>query len=121
MNPDAVRTAPVIMSDKTYVVFESVVLGPGERGEIVLVPDRPMRDPHIFMSERECEGVVVEEVVLGQTVVAKDGRWPVEVFKNGHQLDGAVTREAPLKVVVANTGNSKTSVGASLVDSKEKL
>lgn len=121
MNPDVVRTAPVIMSDKTYVVFESVVLGPGERGEIVLVPDRPMRDPCVFMSERECEGVVVEEVVMGQTVVAKDGRWPVEVFRNGHQLDGVVTRESPLKVVVANAGDTKVSVGASLVDSKEKL
>ena len=121
MNPDAVRTAPVIMSDKTYVVFESVVLGPGERGEIVLQPDRPMRDPCVFMSERECEGVVVEEVLLGRTSVAKDGRWPVEVFRNGHQLDGVVTRETPLKVVVVNAGSSKVSVGASLVDSKEKL
>jgi hypothetical protein len=121
VNPDVLRTAPVIMSDKTYVVFESVVLGPGERGEIVLVPDRPMRDPCVFMSERECEGVVVEEVVMGQTVVAKDGRWPVEVFRNGHKLDGVVTSESPLKVVVANEGSSRTSVGASLVDSKEKL
>ena len=67
------------------------------------------------------KGVVVEEVVLGRTVVAKDGRWPVEVFKNGHQLDGVVTSESPLKVVVANAGTTKISVGASLVDSKEKL
>ena len=121
MNPAVDRTAPVIMSDKTYVVFESVTLAPGERGEIVLCPDRPMRDPCVFMSERECEGVVVEEVLLGRTSVAKDGRWPVEVFRNGHQLDGVVTRETPLKVVVVNAGSSKVSVGASLVDSKEKL
>ena len=121
MNPDDEKTAPVIMSDKTYVVFESVVLGPGERGEIVLSPDRPMRDPCIFMSERDCEGVVVEEVVVGRTVVAKDGRWPVELFRNGHQLDGVVTREEPLKVVVVNAGTAKITVGASLVDSKEKL
>jgi hypothetical protein len=116
-----VSTAPVIMSDKTYVVFDSVVLGPGERGEIVLAPDRPMRDPCVFMSERDCEGVVVEEVVVGRTVVARNGRWPVELFRNGHQLDGLVTSDSPLKVVVANAGTSKISVGASLVDSKEKL
>ena len=107
------------MSDKTYVVFESVVLGPGERGEIVLCPDRPMRDPCIFMSEQE-EGVVVEEVLLGQPAVARYGRWPVQFFRNGHQLDGVVTREEPLKVMVANAGTTKVTVGASLVDSQAK-
>lgn len=121
MNQDDVKTAPVIMSDKTYVVFESVSLGPGERGEIVLIPDRPMRDPHVYMAEQDCEGVVVEEVVRGRTVVARDGRWPVEVFRNGHQLDGPVTHDEPLKIVVVNPGVTRVSVGASLVDSKEKL
>jgi hypothetical protein len=121
VSQDDDRTAPVIMSDKTYVVFESVSLEPGERGEVVLVPERPMHDPTIFMSERECEGVVVEEVLVGRTSVARNGHWPVEVFRNGHRLDGVVTGDEPLKVVVVNTGATRVSVGASLVDSKEEL
>ena len=90
MNPDAERTAPVIMSDRDVRRLRVGRAGSGRAGEIVLSPDRPMRDPCIFMSERDCEGVVVEEVVVGRTVVAKDGRWPVELFRNGHQLDGVV-------------------------------
>ena len=61
---DKIDTAPVIMTDKTGVVFESLDLGVNERGEIVLSPDKPMRRPTLFMS---CYGseVLVERFICG--------------------------------------------------------
>ena len=51
-NEDLIDTAPVIMDDKTSVVFESLRLGINERGEIILAPDKPLRCPTLFMSDR---------------------------------------------------------------------
>lgn len=111
---DKIDTAPVIMTDKTGVVFESLDLGINERGEIVLSPDKPMRCPTLFMS---CYGseVLVEDICHGRTEIARRGHWPVEIFKMGHRLDVTVTKEEPIKIVIINLGPEKSNVGASLV------
>ena len=49
---DLIDTAPVIMDGKTTVVFESLELKINERGEIILSPDKALRCPTLFMTER---------------------------------------------------------------------
>ena len=111
---DKIDTAPVIMTDKTGIAFESLDLGINERGEIVLSPEKPMRCPTLFMS---CYGseVLVEDIYHGRTEIARQGHWPIELFKMGHRLDVTVTKEEPIKIVIINLGPERSNVGASLV------
>jgi hypothetical protein len=126
---DKIITEPVIVSDKADVEFGNIELDVNEQGEIVLSPDKPMRRPTIYMS---CQGseVIVEDIFHGRVALAKQlgskGRWPVELFRMGHQLDVVVTKDEPIKILVVNLGPEHASVGASLVatppdDSKYSL
>jgi hypothetical protein len=122
---DKIITEPVIMSDKTDVEFGNVELDVNEQGEIVLAPSKPMRRPTIFMS---CQGseVIVEDIFHGRVALAKQGQWPVEIFRLGHRLDVMVTKDEPIKILIINLGPEHASVGASLVatppdDSKYSL
>jgi hypothetical protein len=108
--------APTIMSDKTDVAFESIDLEINEKGEIVLSPNKPMRCPTLFMSSHGSE-VLVEDIFHGHTAIARQGHWPIELFKMGHQFDVMVTKEEPIKIVIVNLGPEKSNVGASLVAS----
>ena len=107
-------TVPAIITNKTGVVFESIDLEINEKGEIVLAPDNPMRCPTLFMS---CHGseVLVEDIYHGRAGIARQGHWPIELFKMGHQFDVMVTKEEPIKIVIINLGPEKSNVGASLV------
>jgi hypothetical protein len=86
LDEDKIITEPVIMSDKTDVEFGNIELDVNEQGEIVLSPDKPMHCPTIYMS---CQGseVIVEDIFHGRTAIAKQGHWPVELFRLGHRLD----------------------------------
>ena len=111
---DKIVTEPVIMTSKTDVEFGNIELDVNEQGEIVLSPDKPMHCPTIFMS---CQGseVIVEDIFHGRTAIAKQGRWPVELFRMGHRLDVTVTKDEPIKILIINLGPEHASVGASLV------
>ena len=116
-NEDQIDTAPVILTEKTNVVFESLDLEPGERGEIVLSPDKPLRSPALFMADRNKEGtIVIEAIFHGQTAIARLGQCPVEKYRFGQKLDVVVTRDAPIKIVIINNSRKPANVGASLVD-----
>ena len=118
-NEDLIDTAPVIMDDKTSVVFESLRLGINERGEIILAPDKPLRCPTLFMSDRGSE-ITVESIFHGRTEIPGLGRRPISMFRFGHQLGITVTRDEPLKIVIVNNGPEPTSIGASLVDTPDR-
>jgi hypothetical protein len=114
VDEDKIATEPVIMTNRTDIEFGNIELGVNEQGEIVLSPDKPMRRPTIYMS---CQGseILVEDIFHGRTALARQGHWPVELFKMGHQLDVTVTPDEPIKILVVNLGPERSSVGASLV------
>lgn len=121
MTSDEDVTRPIVTPDKLRAVFGSVDLNPGERGEIVLAPEKPVRDPQVYLTELGCRDVVVEEVLLGQRVLASSGRWPAEIFWRGQELgDFVATRDAPVKIVVRNTGAERITVGATLAGGTEE-
>jgi hypothetical protein len=112
---DRTDTVPVIMNTKTNVSFESLDLGANERGEIILVPDKPMRMPTLFMSDKGSE-IMVEEIFHGLAALPRLGQCPISMFRFGHQLMVTVTRDEPIKIVIVNRGPEPASIGASLVD-----
>ena len=119
---DQIDTAPVIMTDKTSVVFESLELGPNERGEIVLAPARPLRRPALYMADRDKGGqIVVEAVFHGRTAIARLGQCQADMYRFGRRLDVVVTRDEPIKIVIINNGLTPANMGASLVDTPDDI
>jgi hypothetical protein len=116
---DFVDTAPVIMNEKTSVVFESLELKINERGEIILAPDKALRCPTLFMTDKGSE-ILIETVFHGRTEIRRLGQRPISSFRFGHQLDVTVTKDEPIKIVIINNGPEPTSIGASLVDTPER-
>ena len=116
---DLTDTAPVIMGEKTSVVFESLELKINERGEIILSPDKALRCPTLFMTDRGSE-ILIEAVFHGRTEIRRLGQHPISSFRFGIQLDVTVTRDEPIKIVIINNGPEPTSIGASLVDTPER-
>jgi hypothetical protein len=114
-NEDLIDTAPVILNEKTRVVFGSLDLGINERGEIVLSPGSPLRHPTLFLSDKGSE-VMVEAIFHGRAEISHLGRRPIGVFRFGHQLEIVVTKDEPIKIVVVNNGPEPSNIGASLVD-----
>jgi len=115
---DLIDTAPVIMDGKTTVVFESLELKINERGEIILSPDKALRCPTLFMTDKGSE-ILIESVFHGRTEMRPLGQRPISSFRFGHQLNVTVTRDEPIKIVIINNGPEPTSIGASLVDTPE--
>ena len=113
---DLIDTAPVIMNERTDVVFENVDLGINERGEITLTPEKPMRRPTLFMVDKGSE-IQVEAVFHGRSEIRCLSCLPIYVFRFGRQLEVTATRDEPIKIVLVNNGPEPTSVGASLVGS----
>jgi len=117
---DLIDTAPVIMSDKTNVIFESLDLEPGERGEIVLQPNNPLRRPTLYMADQNKKGqIVVEAIFHGQTAIARLGQCRADMYRFGRRLDVMVTKDEPIKIVIINNSLKAASIGASLVDTPE--
>ena len=115
---DLIDTAPVIMDGKTTVIFKSLELKINERREIVLSPDKALRCPTLFMSDRGSE-ILIEAVFHGRTEMRRLGKLPIIAFRFGRQLDVTVTEDEPIKIVITNNGPEPTSIGASLVDTPE--
>jgi len=117
---DQIDTAPVIMTDKTTVVFESLELGPGEHGEIVLLPDKPLRFPTLFVADKDKRGLIIIEAIFhGQAAIARLGQCQADMYRFGRKLDVMVTRDEPIKIVVINNSQKVANIGASLVDTPE--
>ena len=116
---DLIDTAPVIMNEKTSVAFESLDLGIGERGEIVLAPDKARRRPTLFMTDRGSE-LTIEAVFHGRTEIPVLGHRPIGMFRFGHQLGITVTKDEPIKIVIVNSGPGAANIGASLVDTPDR-
>jgi hypothetical protein len=94
--------------------IETLTLEAGERGEIVLYPERDTRGPSVVV-EGSGDSFVVEDVLLGNlpapSVEVSDtprGTWAARV---GDVLAGP---EKPVKVLVRNTGADKITLRASL-------
>lgn len=115
-NPDDIDTEPVLSRVGSIVEFESIGIGPGERGEIVLSPEILMRTPTLFASIRGAD-CYVEEIVHGHNSVCA-GQWPIEAFRFGKPLPIDVAKGETIKVIVANHGSEPAVVGASLVASR---
>jgi hypothetical protein len=105
------------MTNGSAVVFDSLELGPDERGEIILSPSEPLRNPVLFASVRGGDGQV-EEIVHGRGSLCA-GPWGIEAFKLGRPLPVTVTAEEPIKIVICNHGQERAMFGASLVANKE--
>jgi len=110
--------AKIIFADNALVEFESIRLGPRERGEIVLAPKVPMVHPVLFMSQVGSR-VLVEEIIHKRTSLERKEQWSIEGFRFGRRLDLTVTKDEYLTIIIYNDGEDLTSVGASLVCSKE--
>ena len=118
---DEEDTAPVLSRDSAYVVSEVLDIGPGERGELVLIPERPIRHPFLFMSNSmKGSRVIVEQVRHGNVELAGKSDQNISEFRLGSKLDLTVTSNEPIKIVVMNQGSLKTTVGASLVAGEKK-
>ena len=117
---DQIDTAPVIMTDMTTVVFESLELGPGERGEIVLLPNKPLRFPTLFVADKVKRGLIIIEAIFhGQAAIARLGQCQADMYRFGRKLDVMVTKDEPIKIVVINNSQKPANIGASLVDTPE--
>jgi hypothetical protein len=119
-NEDLIDTAPVIMDEKTSVVFESLELKINERGEIILSPDKAQRCPTLFMTDKGSE-ILIEEILHGRTALPHLSQLPICAFRFGRQLDVTVTKDEPIKIVIINNGPEPTSIGASLVDTPKMV
>lgn len=110
---DAV-TAPVVTGGHAHVEYEELELAVGERGEIVVCPDKLMCRPVLSLATRGSE-VLVEDLYVGGRAIARHGHWPAECLRDGVQLEESVSRELPLKIVCFNAGPEPTVVSANLV------
>jgi hypothetical protein len=119
-DPDDVDTAPVIARDDARVEYRSVLAQPGADVEIVIEPEPPMVDPVLFLSTNpRSSSVHVERVTLGKKLL--DGeRSPTLRYKFGSPARGVVSRDAPLRIFLANDGAFQVRIGASLVSGEER-
>ena len=117
---DRIDTEPVIMTGRTAVVFESLDLEPGERGEIVLAPDRPFSRPTLFMADRDRKGrIVIEAIFHGKTAIGRLGQCQADMYRFGRRLDVVASRDEPVKIVIINNNTQPANMGASLVDTPD--
>jgi hypothetical protein len=115
-NLDDIDTTPVVVKDDLHVTFESVDLAPGDRAEIVLSPERPLRSPILFMSNSEKGSTVtIEQIVHGRTTIFDREHLTIDQLRYGKPTGLTVTEDEPIKIIVVNVGSSRTTVGASLV------
>jgi hypothetical protein len=112
MKTDEIDTVPTVLTDATSVEFGSIELDAGERGEIILAPSKPMRNPTLYVSN---SGKIAVESVLHGRVAITSKQWTAETLKMGRKLDVLVSKDEPVKVVVVGLGPGKSSVGVSLV------
>jgi len=120
-------TEELVSDSAIEVMYDSVTLAPGERGQIIFIPDSPLRRPSLFVSSLpETKKATIEQVFHGRTGLnvlktsSPDGEEPLSGFKFGRLLDIAVTADEPVKVVVINRDNEKITVKASLVIRNKK-
>lgn len=117
---DEIDTAPVVVKDDLNVTFESVELAPGDRAQIILSPEKPLRFPILFMSNTQKESTVsIEQILHGRTAIYEEEHLTVEQLRYGKSTKLMVTESEPIKIVVINTSPLKTTVGASLVANKQ--
>jgi hypothetical protein len=113
---DDIVTEPVVVKDDLNVTFESVELAPGDRAQLILSPERPLRFPILFMSNAQKESTVaVEQIMHGRTAIFENEHVTLEQLRFGIPTSLMVTESEPIKIVVVNTSPLKTTVGASLV------
>lgn len=112
MKTDEIDTVPTVLTNATSVEFGSIELDIGERGEIVLAPSKPMRNPTLYMS---CSGKIEIENVLHGRAAINSKQWTIETLKMGRKLDVLVNKDEPVKVVIVGLGPERSNVGASLV------
>lgn len=113
---DEIDTAPVFFKDDSRVTFESIELSPGDRAELVLAPERPLRDPILFMSNTQKESTIaVEQILHGKTAIFEREKLTLDQLRYGKATGLTITENEPIKIIVINTSPFKTTVGASLV------
>ncbi len=112
-NEDDVQTAPIACGSHLHVEQEILEIDVLESGEIVFCPDVALVRPVLKIWCRGSE-VLVQDIFSGDRALARHGHWPVECFRDGHQLETSVSRELPLKIIVFNEGPEKTVVSSSL-------
>jgi hypothetical protein len=115
-NQDEIDTAPVVMKDDTRVTFKSIELASGERAELVLSPERPLRCPILFMSSTKKDSTItVEQILHGRTVIFERENVTLDSLRFGKPTYLTITENEPIKIVVVNTSPFQTTIGASLV------
>lgn len=114
-NQDEIDTARVVMQANTRVEFQSTTVEPGVSTQLEIVPQEPMENPTLFMSQDPGDDAEVVEVVVGQIVLAVAGH--VSNYKFGCPIKEIITRKKTLKILLRS--DRLTRVGASLVVSEK--
>ena len=121
-NQDEIDTAPVVMRDDVKVTFESIELAPGERAELVLSPERPLRCPILFMSSTmKGSTITIEQIVHGHAAIFERENLSINQLRFGKATGLTITESEPIKIVIINTSPFKTTVGASLVMNEKSV
>lgn len=111
------KTPSVVPKDGTRAAYQDADVSPGDRTEIVVEPDQPMRDPVIYLSTDPKNAAIrieVEAVYHGQVAVLT-GRDSADRYRYGMKLHLTVTRVEPIKVLVSSRYEHSARVGVSLV------
>lgn len=117
---DDIDTAPVIIRDDTKVTFESIELSPGDKAELILAPERPLRYPTLFMSNSVKESTIaIDQILHGRTAIFERENLTLDQLRYGKPTHLTITESEPIIIVVINTSPLRTTVGASLVTNQQ--
>jgi hypothetical protein len=117
---DDIDTVPVLPKEGDLAAHLMVEIKPGDRVEIEISPRRPMRAPMLLISVKpRAAAVMVEQVACGNIVII-DTPNKTDYYKFGQQLGSLVTREDPIRILLANHGTEAAKIRASLVAADDR-
>lgn len=116
MDPqDDIVTAPVVARENSLTELQSSQIGSCERVEVVLEPSTPMRSPVLFIDTNPQDDQVVIEQIMSGTSQLVSGETSVLNYRMGMQLDGTLSHEKPLRILIVNNGTEIVRVDARLM------
>lgn len=116
---DEIDTAPVLPREGARTEYAEIYVDPAEERELVLCPDRPMRDPLLITSSSPREvPVAILQIACGPFVLPLAPRGADE-YRFGKPVESVISEKEPLKILFRNCGQKKVKIAVSLVDTVE--
>jgi hypothetical protein len=119
MNQDDVTT-PTVDTVKTVSEHRSAHIEPGDEAVLTFEPEKKMTRPVLFMSCTPPGARVLTRRVLRGTIAVVAYATTPDAFRNGLLIDGEVSANDPLRIVVQNDDARPAAISASLVSGEEK-